>query len=265
MFGGSATAQRWKMDSAIVLPNFMIIGAMRSGTTSLWHYLMEHPEIFMSQVKEPMFFCDRQEQGWRMDGLSWWVETREDYEDLFKAGAGYKAVGEASVLYLHDSGAARRIKEMIPQVRLICSLRDPCDRAFSEYIYRRMRGVETRSSFLEAIRADQKRPQQEKLLYLEQGLYYRHLTRYLEYFPKERLKILFYLDLSSDPGRVMREVFEFLDVDPSVRANTKIRRQAAGLPRYRAISWLLSAQRNPLRRVVASMCGARTAWRLIMG
>jgi hypothetical protein len=199
-----------------------------------------------------MFFCDKQEQGRRMNGLSWWAESQEDYERLFEASAGHKALGEASPLYLHDSGAARRIKEMIPKARLICSLRDPCERAFSEYVYRRMRGAETRSSFLDAIRADQKLPDREKFLYLEQGLYYRHLTRYLKYFPKERIKILFQQDFRSDSKKVAREVFEFLDVDPSVMVNTEMQRHNSGIPKNRALSWLLSGQQSPLRQRVVS-------------
>lgn len=204
-----------------------------------------------------MFFCNRQEQGARMDGLSWWTETLQDYEALFKDAVGYKAVGEASPMYLHDSDAACRIKEIIPQARLICSLRDPCDRAFSQYNYHRMRGAETRTSFLEAICADQMRPHSEKRLYLEQGLYHQHIMRFLEHFPKERLKIVFFQDFRSNPQRVVREICEFLDVDPALRPKSRIRRQASGLPKYRVLSWLLNSQQNPLRRIVTSFLPSR--------
>ena len=111
----------------MTLPNFLIIGAPKAGTTSLYSYFREHPAIFMPELKEPRFF-GYEGQG---DRIRFPVRTLEEYTALFDGVTTETAIGEATPHYLVYPVAAQRIRDLIPGVRLIASLRDPVDRAYS--------------------------------------------------------------------------------------------------------------------------------------
>src|SRR5215218_4707583 len=123
----------------MTMPNFLIIGAGKSGTTSLYHYLGQHPEVFMSPMKEPKFFCFEGERpNFRGPGDDEeinrkCVTTIDAYRALFDGVACEKAVGEASSMYLYYPKAPERIDHHVAGVRLIAVLRNPVDRAYSSY------------------------------------------------------------------------------------------------------------------------------------
>lgn len=222
------------------LPNFLIIGAPKAGTTSLWHYLRQHPDIFMSSVKEPSYFSTRKRP---RRGLT---ETMESYQKLFEGSERFKAVGEASPLYLADEQAVHRIKETLPDVKLIAILRDPYARTFSEFTFQRLRGKEPLANFLDAVEADASRPTGQRINYIGSGLYYRNLSRYFSVFPSERIKVVFNDDLRLDAHQVVSELFSFLDVNPCARVNTEAELTVSGVPRVRMLHWLLG-RHNPLK------------------
>ena len=119
------------------LPNFFIVGAAKAGTTSLYYYLKQHPEIFMSPVKEPNFFCYHE----AIEVINFFrfkeddISTLDDYLALFRKVNKEKAIGEASTQYLFFPSTAHNIKKMIPHAKMIILLRDPVSRAFSSYLF----------------------------------------------------------------------------------------------------------------------------------
>src|SRR5918997_468574 len=157
----------------MTLPNFLIIGAMKSGTTALYYYLEQHPQIYMSPVKEPNFFCSGGQEGWESKS----VTRIRAYQYLFKDVSDEKAIGEASHCYLYEPQAVARIQEHLPDAKLVAILRNPVDRAYSHFLHMVRNGTEPLTDFGQAleeeeIRADPHRRFQD---YIGRGLYYGQL------------------------------------------------------------------------------------------
>jgi hypothetical protein len=209
------------------LPNFLIIGAAKAGTTTLYDWLRPHPQIFMPELKEPHFFAyDGQ------PGRYFQVKTFEDYRALFDGVTDETAIGEASTAYLYAPAAAPRIRDALPGVRLIVSLRDPVDRARSLYeMQLRNWDKNVGRSFLETLDANPK---------LRAG-YHPFLKVYLEMFgPAVRIVLL--EDIKGDAAGVLRSLFGFLGVDPGFRPDLSKISNVGGLPRS---AWLHSLVRDP--------------------
>lgn len=198
-------------------PNFFIVGAPRAGTTSLYIYLKGHPDIYLPRVKEPHFFEEvdtdgevdttdvRQLKRFRQEG---------NYLELFQSAGTEQVVGEASVGYLRDKHAPERIHEKIPDAKIIMILRNPIERAYSDYVRMFQRGLE-RESFYEALKRDYARPRKvlgQARLYVESGLYYEAVKRYLDTFGSERVRVYLYEDLVSDTAGVVKDVCAFLQL-----------------------------------------------------
>jgi hypothetical protein len=182
-----------------VKPNFFIIGAARSGTTSIYAYLDQHPEIFFSPVKEINFFSNP--EIWKK-GFKW-------YERHFKKANGVKAVGEASTSYTVSpflKEAPQRIFDYSPDAKLIYIVRDPINRLISHYMHRANRGFEKRS-FSAVIKNLENEPA------AWQGKYNYQLTEFLKLFNRENILILTFDDFHQSPQKMVRNVFNFLDVD----------------------------------------------------
>lgn len=188
------------------LPNFVIIGAMRSGSTSLYRYLKDHPHVFMPR-KEIQFF----DRYWER-GLDW-------YSDLFDAHQGQPAVGEASPNYLASPVALERMRSVIPEARLLAILRDPADRAYSHYWMEHSRGRDPRT-FEEAIAeelehgAPDTQPPRD---YLRRSRYLPQLEQVCEHFDRSALQVVLLDDLQDDPTTTYVEVCRFLGIDGDVR------------------------------------------------
>ena len=142
-------------------PNFIVIGAMKAATTSLYTYLKQHPEIFMTKVKEPMFFNNfQQENNYKILGKKRKkLNTLEEYLAMFKDVKNEKAIGEASPAYIYNQKAPQLIKEHLPNVKIIAILRHPTDRAYSNYLHAKRADRENVTSFQGAIELEQKRIQ----------------------------------------------------------------------------------------------------------
>jgi hypothetical protein len=214
----------------MTLPNFLIIGAPKAGTTSLYDHLRAHPQVFMPRLKEPRFFG----YDGRGDRRKFPVHTLAEYEALFDGVTSETAVGEASPHYLIYPQAAGRIRELLPEARLIASLRNPVDRSFSVY-QMNLRNGNTRSAapFRAAIETDHNLRE----------TYAEKLERFFALFPRERIRILLLEDLEAAPDRTMRGLFGFLGVDEGFVPDLARVSNPGGEPRIRALHGLLSDRR----------------------
>ncbi len=220
-------AQEW--------PNLFVVGAARAGTTSLWAYLDDHPEIFMSRLKEPHFFS-------RMHiPFLPYVHDEISYKALF-ANAGDKPFrGEASTSYLFTAGVAEAIADVQPAARIVISLRDPVERAYSQYWHLRRYGMEKRT-FPEAVRAELERPDLDSD-YVMRGRYLEQVRPYLHVFG-DNVHVLVFEELAADTRREVRGLFEFLGVDSAVADSIKLARRNPGrAPRNAFVRTLYPARR----------------------
>jgi hypothetical protein len=241
------------------MPNFIIIGAAKAGTSSIFRYLGQHPEIFTSTPKEPSFFLfDSTVPHFNGPGDEIFYRTvvadPEAYAALFAKTQGKKAVGEASTNYLHDEHAARRIRDRIPDARLIVVLRNPIERAYSHYWMYRLAGRET-EGFASALDQEEDRRARHwgsGWQYARTGYYARHIRRYLEFFPRERLSITLYEDFERDPISFMKSLFGFLEIDDDFVPRMNVRYNVSGRPTSALTRFLLTS-RHPVRQTLKDM------------
>ncbi|MDP9288013.1 MAG: sulfotransferase [Thermoproteota archaeon] len=204
-----------------IWPNFFIVGAARSGTTSLYEYLRRVPEIYMPAVKEPNYFAPNVKPNPVAYRL---VDDKKDYLKLFSGVREEKAVGEASPSYLWDIDAPRLIHDTIPSARIIMILRNPIERAFSHYLMCVREGWE-KLPFYDALQKDYY--QEIKgygitNLYVELGLYSKAVVRYLSIFGADRVKIFLFEEFVQNPKEAVAEVLQFLDLKSEVPPNVGV-------------------------------------------
>lgn len=186
-----------------MLPNFLIIGSQKAGTTSLYHILKQHPQIYMPETKELNFF-------FKEDAYARGVDA---YTAHFADAADQLARGEASPGYICHPEAPARIHELLPDVKLILTVRNPIKRAISQYWDNRRHLNEplTFAQALDAYLSDDYQP--GKIGYFSRGVYMRYIRRYLAYFPREHLLVLPFEEMISSPEDFYRRIFAFLGVD----------------------------------------------------
>lgn len=202
----------------MTLPTFIIIGAAKAGTTALYWYCAEHPGVFMSPVKETFYFAYGRDASGNLlygdpDVHRFPVTTQAEYEALFSDASGAVAIGEASPIYLECPQSADRIRSLIPDVRLVCTLRHPVDRAFSDYlmyIRRRNRPFDPARDLSRT--ADWARPDSR---WMQLGRYHPQLLRYYERFPRPQLHVMLTGDLKRNAVGAVQELYRFIGVDPS--------------------------------------------------
>lgn len=176
------------------IPDFIIIGAMKCGTTSLFRHLGRHPAVFMSQVKEPNFYIE--ERNWSK-GFDW-------YRSLFAGAPPGALLGEASTNYSKSTafpGVPERLRRYVPDVRLIYLIRDPIDRIRSHYAHSVFYGRVNKPP-VDAIRP--------RSVFVRTSLYGAELQRYRQHFPADQMLVLLTEDLRDDPVSVLRRVEQFL-------------------------------------------------------
>jgi hypothetical protein len=199
-----------------IWPNFFLVGAAKAGTTSIYAHLSQHPSVFFPSLKEPHFFAQVRpapEQRYLIEAIT----KRSVYLRLFMRAGDHPVVGDASPSYLWHPEVPRRIRAVVPEAKIAAILRDPVERAFSHYLMDYREGAQSKS-FYQALLADMSRHDKGwgiSDLYYELGLYAGQVRRYLNTFKLERVKILMFEDFRRDPGRVLRELAAFLDLDPA--------------------------------------------------
>ena len=249
----------------VALPNFFIVGAPKAGTTSLCYYLDQHPDVYMSPRKEPCYFASELRPENFSDELQPWIrhnmqaveeylagpmrEKRfgglvsewDDYVKLFQNVTSETAIGEASVCYLWSKTAARDIAARIPGAKIVMILRNPADRAFSQYLQAVTNGAVLKS-FRAQIRTSSvsKSGRFERVHpFLEFGLYGEQVKRYLKSFPRENVRIHLYEDYQKQPEQVLADVFRFLQVDASFTPDRSRKHLEPRVPKFVAITYFL--------------------------
>ena len=237
----------------MALPDFLIIGAPKAGSTALHVALAQHPDLFLSDPKEPKFFlCDQQppdpaHQRGPGDAHSAreWVWDRGRYEALFANAPAGTLRGESTPFYLWDTASHSRIRALIPDVKMIAVIRDPIDRAYSNWAHLWCDGLEPESDFLAACRLEPSRAQAGYApfwRYLETGLYGRQLEHLYTVFPREQVFVLRYRQLIDAARNTLDEIAAFL----GVRAGLVSR-----VPRSNVSNWVPDRGVNrALRRVI---------------
>jgi len=241
------------------LPNFLIIGAAKSGTTSLYHYLRQHPAVFMPEVKEPRFFAYAENPpamkgpgDVRTNETAGAVYTLADYRQLFAGATTETAIGEASPNYLYSETAPRLIREHIPNVQLIAVLRNPIDRAYSHFLHLVRSGREPLRDFGAALDAEAERIAsgwEWSWHYKQMGFYHTQLTRYLEYFDRDQLTVYLFEDFKADPIDLTQDIFRVLGVDDAFVPDTSMRYEKSGVPKSDRFQRFLLNPDNWLRRL----------------
>ena len=209
-------------------PNFFIAGAAKSGTTLVGRYLAEHPEVFMSAVKEPGYFARD-----IMPSLHGGSKVLDwgSYLRLFRDVTHQKAIGEASTAYLISPEAPADIRAAIPRARIILMLRNHVDRAFWAYVMLRGTG-RLRASFSDIIRSGESGSLGEwRRLILETRKIAPGVERFLSVFPRDQVRWYFYEEFREKPLAVMRSIHEFLGIDPDFRPNLTQSNEEELLPR----------------------------------
>jgi hypothetical protein len=202
------------------LPDFLIAGVPKAGTTALHAALVRHPDLFLPAVKEPKFFLSdgRPPSGGGPGDLQTYQEhvwRRADYEALFAPAPAGATLGEATPFYLYDLAAHDRIHALVPQARLILLLRDPVDRAHSNWTHLWNAGLEPEADFLTACHAEPERRERgwaDFWHYISLGLYGRQVQHLFKVFPREQVLLLRYRDLKDAPVATLDRVCDFLGV-----------------------------------------------------
>ena len=209
----------------MTMPDFIVMGAPKAGSTALHAALAGHPELFLSPVKEPKFFlCDNQpppHQGGPGDAHSRqeWIWRREDYEDLFRDAPPGTLVGESTPLYLQDLDAHDRIARLAPDAKLIAVVRDPVDRAYSNWAHLWSDGLEPEADFLAACAAEDERQRRGWApfwRYKGQGRYGEQLEHLYSVFPRDQVHVLRYRELVDEPQASIDAIATFLGVEPGL-------------------------------------------------
>ncbi len=194
-------------------PNLFILGAGKSGTTSLYNYLKQHPSIFMSPIKEPTFFC----QDFQV------VKNPIRYFELFDSVNNEAIIGDASHVYLTNPSTARVLNGLFPESQFVVVLRNPADRAYSLYHHMRRRGLEWIGTFEKALQAEEERVSSRRFrercpqylwnfFYFRSGLYGEQLQRYFSLFDRKQFHILTLEELVANPTDSIKAIFRFLGV-----------------------------------------------------
>lgn len=225
------------------LPTFLVIGAAKSGTTALYAYIGQHPEVYMPPKKEPSWFSfDGQQVNFTVPhgkvASDWpgFITDRSSYEALFSLAPASQMRGDVSPAYLYWPGTAERVAAEVPDMQIVAVLRHPVDRAYSAFMHARREGREPLHEFRDALDAEPARIGANCGLmwrYREQGRNSLQLRRWQRLFPADQMLLMTYEELATDPTGTCQRIQEFIGVDPVFAPNTTMRHNVSGVPRSR--------------------------------
>ncbi len=205
------------------IPNLFIVGAPKCGTTSMYEYLKSHPDIFMSEEKEPGYFDFDHNRSDRF--------SESEYFSFFNTTKAYKFYGEASPMYLYSEEAPQHISKIVPNAKIIIMLRNPVDLIQSMHYQNLRNGVEHISDFKKAYFESDNRKKglnirrsnqpHKRMIYNELGLFSKYIQRYEQYFGQDNVHIILFDDLKDEGQEVLAKVFDFLHL-PAVSIDTAI-------------------------------------------
>ncbi len=253
----------------MTMPHFLVIGAAKAGTVSLYHYLQQHPQIYMSPVNETNFFALA-----GLDVNAWFhgphdreavaqhcIHTLADYQALFAQARPDHCVGESSPLYLYSHTASAQIKQHVPQVKLIAILRQPTLRAFSNFCHYRRAGLEPLPDFAQALAAEPERIARKWgpwpfWHYQQLGFYAEQLERYYQLFDRTQIFVCLHDDLQTNPTQLWSQLFTFLGVDTSFTPDVSVKHNIGGEPRSQAL-YALMTRPNALKQIFNALTPMR--------
>lgn len=217
--------------------DFFIVGAPKSGTTSLYKYLNEHPNIFMSKLKEPNYFTSQEIKSQGLYYNTRIADSFSEYQALFSGRKINQRIGEASVSYLFYPKTAHKIYNHNPNAKIIIILRDPAERAYSHYLMDYRLGY-VKESFKSII--EKKSKSQKQDLYYQQyislGMYYNQVKKYIDVFGAQNVYIIDYPNFCKNTKDVIKQVYDFLKLESSFISKSKIIYNSYAEPRFRFIS-----------------------------
>jgi len=237
-------------------PNFFILGAAKSGTTSLYFLLKQHPDIFLTEEKEPTFFND----GFQV------IDNPIDYFELYDPSADEPIRGEASHTYMSNPRSGKVLKALFPDAKFVVILRNPAARAHSLYHHMRRNGYEYINSFEKAITAEDKRFASDKFkrtcthsfynfLYFRSGLYGQQLQHYFSIFDRSQFHVIKFEEFVADQIGHVRGILEFLGVDPDFSPEPEISNAGKVTARFPGIQYCIRrklALPRPVRKLLMS-------------
>ena len=227
-----ATKEFMYSSDKIIWPNLFLIGVPKAGSTAVYLYLHQHPQVYMTPAKEPGFFA--------IDGELYDLEHRhtlknsyfltsiEAYQTLFRYQTNEIVIGDATPHYFFHKRAALRIAHYSPDAKIVAILRSPADRMYSAYMMDVRNGAQ-QLTFEEIV--TQVRSNQAATTHILNSYYFEHLKHYFDLFKSEQLKIVLYDDLSANGVGLMKELYQFLNVDDSFVPDTSIRPNRSGVPK----------------------------------
>ena len=254
------TAARALANEASVLPSFVIIGAAKAGTTALYWYLADHPQVFMSPVKETNYFAyGLDDEGNPLYGdpdlHRFPVQTSAAYEELFSGAGEALAIGEASPIYLECPQSAARIRETLPEARIICGLREPVDRAYSDYLmYLRARGRRLDPARDLTASSDWARPDSH---WMQISRYHEALSRYFYLFPREQIHVFLFEDFRSDALGCVRDIYRSVGVYPGFVPDLDTPHNIGGMPSSRTLEKVFTSR--SVRKAIEPLIPRRAA------
>ena len=201
------------MDRLVTEPNFFIVGAPKSATTNITYYLMQHSEIFIPEDFEPYYFArlDTPENYERQI-----ISNQKKYLDLFQTNRNHKFIGESSPVYLFCPNAAADIKNHFPNSKIIISLRNPIEIAYSQYLSLKFMGFNNELSFNEILDNDEERISKGEFFIdsvLESGFYSKHIRNFQNFFPDEQIKIVIFEEYIKNPIHTINLLLSFLGAE----------------------------------------------------
>lgn len=221
-------------------PNFFLIGAMKSGTTSLYHILGEHPDVYFPTLKEPHYFVTPGERllfSGKDDqtiGDKIFVHEEQKYFQLFEGTEKYKIRGDASAMYLYYPEAASNISQFSNQSKILVVLRNPADRAYSSFLHL-VRDDREQLTFEEGLKEEDKRIKEgynPLWHYTKAGMYANQIQNYLDKFSE--VKVVIYEEFKAQPEKTLAEICEFLGIDP-YDFDLEKRYNVSGVPKSRFV------------------------------
>ncbi len=194
-------------------PNFFIVGAPKAGTTNISYYLNLHPNVFISRLNEPYYFCKWDiPNDFKRESM---IKDEKKYLELFKDATSHIAIGEATPSYLHSPNAALKIKEKFPESKIIISLRNPIVRAQSSYFSNQFMRKDDQT-FLEMIKSHELLIENNEFyIYniIEPGFYSKHIERFQKFFTSEKIKVIIFEEYVDDIQKSISSLLNFLGLD----------------------------------------------------
>ncbi len=242
-------------------PNLFIVGAAKTGTSSLYYYLKSHPEIYMSPIKEPNYFFKEvkinpftpkyiKEAYFNPQKYFWknrlenkqvaYIKSLNNYIQLFREVKEEKIIGECSVSYLYSRYAAKEIYKFNPDAKIIIILRNPVDRAFSHWLMDVREGRnDLKTKFIDSVKEDYNKKQKGwgiSHLYIELGQYYEQVKRYLNVFPLDQIKVYIFEKIIKNYSKFYRDVLNFLGVNSNFKISSFKKYNVAKIPKNKSVN-----------------------------